>query len=304
MENLNNQIDKMFKGTIYLVLAENSSRVKKITVRYTKSNQVVSRECMEAILGSHEKAIREISRQFLRIEKSVRLKYLAPLDEKRHCDLLKMMTDNVEMLIEKMNREYRDVFKNQQRGEEFDERMKRTFIAAKQKMDEDISKVAESLNEKLNSSSKIKPSELAKLYELDESALIDLKAIEPLQIIHEIFGNMQGDQNSKIAFEGIQQGILICSKFGTQVQIDPSQTHTEAARRFKKRSLVAGTLVLKDLIDAIYILTQQLNLPVENRNNDIISKTYNRLKESLKEYDGVEKVMASLSTFFQMLSIS
>ena len=226
------------------------------------------------------------------------------MGEKRQCGLLKVMTDHVEMLVEKMNRRYRDIFKNQQRVEEFDERIKKTLITAKQKMSEETSKVTESLNGELNSSPKIKPSELAKFYELDESALIDLKAIEPLQIIHEVFREMQGDQNAKIAFEGIRQSILICSKFGTQVQIDPSQNHTEAARRFKKRSLVAGTLALKDLIDAIYILTQQLDLPIENRNNDIISKTYNRLKESLKEHDGVEKVMANLSTFSQMLSIS
>ena len=61
---------------------------------------------------------------------------------------------------------------------------------------------------------------------------------------------------------------------------------------------------MKDLIDAIHILTQQLKLPAENRNNDIIDKTYDRLKESLNKHDGVEKVMANLSTFFQMLSIA
>jgi hypothetical protein len=102
----------------------------------------------------------------------------------------------------------------------------------------------------------------------------------------------------------MREGIVICSKFGTQLGIDPSQNHTEAARRLKKRSIAAGTLVLKDLIDAIYILTQQLKLPVEKRNSEIITKTHSRLNESLKEHDGVEKVIASLQAFFQMLSIS
>ena len=304
MEKLNNQIDTMFREAIYRVEAENASRIKKLTIRYTKSNQKYSSEHLEALVGSHEKAIREISRKFLRIEKTARLKYLVPLDEKRRGDLLKTMTDDVEMLIEKMNRAYRDIFKNQQRVEEFDERMIKTLTAAKQKMNEETSRIAESLSEKLNSSPKIKPSELAKFYQLDESTLIDLKAIEPLQIIHEIFGDMCGDQNAKTAFEGMRRGILICSKFGTQVQIDPSQNHTVAARRFKKRSLVAGTLALKDLIDALYILAQQLNLPIEYRNSDIISKTYNRLKEALKKHDGFDEVMANLSTFFKMLSIS
>jgi hypothetical protein len=61
---------------------------------------------------------------------------------------------------------------------------------------------------------------------------------------------------------------------------------------------------LKDLIDAIYILTQQLKLPVEKRNSEIITKTQSRLNESLKEHDGVGKVIASLQVFFRMFSIT
>ena len=66
---------------------------------------------------------------------------------------------------------------------------------------------------------------------------------------------------------------------------------------------MAGTLVLKDLIDAVYILTQQLKLSEEKRNKEIITKIYNRLNESLEGYDGKEKVIASLQGFFKMLSI-
>ena len=304
MRNLNSQINSMFNEAIYRIEADNGSRIKKFTIRFTKANQKNSPEHLEALLGSYEKAIREVPRQFLRIEKTARQKYLVPLDEERRRELLKVMTDHVEMLVEKMNRKYRDIFKSQKRLEEFDSRIKDTLMAGKQRIDDETRKVSESLGEKLSSTSKVKPEELARLYELDESALIDLKAIEPLQAIHEVFECMQGNQNAKIAFEGIREGIVVCSKFGTQVEIDPSQNQTEAARRLKKRSLVAGTLALKDLIDAIHILTQQLKLPAENRNNDIIDKTYDRLKESLNKHDGVEKVMANLSTFFQMLSIA
>ena len=304
MKNLNSQINTMFNEAIYRIEADNGSRIKKFTIRFTKANQKYSPEHLEALLGSYDKAIREVPRQFLRIEKTARQKYLVPLDEERRRELLKVMTDHVEMLVEKMNRKYRDIFKSQKRLEEFDSRIKDTLMAGRQRIDNETRKVSESLGEKLSSTSKVKPEELARLYELDESALIDLKAIEPLQAIHEVFECMKENQNAKIAFEGIREGIVVCSKFGTQVEIDPSQNQTEAARRLKKRSLVAGTLALKDLIDAIHILTQQLKLPAENRNNDIIDKTYDRLKESLNKHDGVEKVMANLSTFFQMLSIA
>ena len=304
MRNLDSQIDTMLNEAIYHIEADNTRRIKKFTIRFTKSNQKYSPDHLESLLGSYEKAIREIPRQFLRTEKIARQKYLEPFEEERRHALIKVMTEHVEMLVEKMNREYREIFKNQKRLEEFDDRIKDTLITSKQKIDEEIGKFSANLREKLSSSSKVKPEELARIYELDESTLIDLKAIEPLQAIHEVFEGIQGDHVAKGALEGIREGIMICSKFGTQLGIDPSQNHTEAARRLKKRSIVAGTLVLKDLIDAIYILTQQLKLPVEKRNSEIITKTQSRLNESLKEHDGVDKVIASLQVFFRMLSIA
>jgi len=293
----------MFDEAIYHIEADNTRRIKKLTIRFTKANQKYSPDHLESLLGSYEKAIREIPRQFLRIEKTARQKYLVPLEEERRHALLKVMIDHLELLVEKMIREYRDIFKNQKRLEEFDKRIKDTLTISKQKIDEEINKFSKSLGDKLSSSSKVKPDELARIYDLDESALIDLKAIEPLQDIHEVFEGMEESHAANIAFEGIRKGIMICSKFGTQFEIDPSQIQTEAARRFKKRSIVAGTLVLKDLIDSIYILTQQLKLSDEKRNEEIITKIYNRLNESLEGYDGKEKVIASLQGFFKMLSI-
>ena len=202
-----------------------------------------------------------------------------------------------------MNREYRTIFKNQQRLEEFDDRMKNTLKIAKQKIDEETRKTAESLKEILNSSSKIKPSELAKIYEIDESALIDFKAIEPLQTIHEIFNKMPEEKNGKLVFESIRQAILLCSKFGTEIEIDPKQNYTVEARRLRKRSLISGTLVLKELIDNIYILAQQIDLPLENRNGDIVQKSFSRLKEALGKSERAQKVIDTLDPFFQMLEI-
>ena len=210
MRDLDRQIDTMFNETIYHIEADNTRRIKKFTIRFTKSNQKYSPDHLESLLGSYEKAIREIPRQFLRTEKTARQKYLEPLQEERRHALTKVMTDHVEMLVEKMNREYRDIFKNQKRLEEFDSRIKDTLMAGKQRIDDETRKVSESLGEKLSSTSKVKPEELARLYELDESTLIDLKAIEPLQAIHEVFECMQGNQNAKIAFEGIREGIVVC----------------------------------------------------------------------------------------------
>ena len=89
----------MFREKIYRIEADNAARIKKFTIRYTKSNQKYSPEHLEALLGSYEKAIREVPRQYLRVEKTARLKYLIPLDEERRCNILDVMTTDVEMLV-------------------------------------------------------------------------------------------------------------------------------------------------------------------------------------------------------------
>ncbi len=303
MKDLNSQIDSMFREKIYHVLGENASRIQKLNIRYTKSNKKYSPEHLDAISGSFERAIKEIPRELLRIEKSTRLKYLVPLDDKRRQDIIKIMTTDVEMLIEKITREYRLIFKDHQLEEEFDGRIKVMLKLAQQKIDEGIGKTVESINEKLNSSQQIQPEKLAGIYNLDESTLIDLKAIEPLQTVHEVLGAMPENQNAELALEGIRQAVLLCAKFGTQIEIDPKHATSVEARRFKKMSLIAGTLALKDLIYTVYVLVQQLDLPVEKRNDDIISKIIAKLKESLSPFEGDEKVLECLDPFIQMLSI-
>ena len=136
----------MFREKIYHIEAENAARIKKLTIRYTKLNQKHSPEHLEALLGSYEKAIREIPRHYLRIEKSARLKYLVPLNDERLTIILDMMTTDVEMLIEKMNREYRIIYKNQQRLDEFDDRMQNALKMANRNIGEESVKIAGNLN--------------------------------------------------------------------------------------------------------------------------------------------------------------
>ena len=81
MRDLDRQIDPMFDEAMYHVEADNTRRIKKLTIRFTKANQKYSPDHLESLLGSYEKAIREIPRRFLRIEITARQKYLVLLDE-------------------------------------------------------------------------------------------------------------------------------------------------------------------------------------------------------------------------------
>ncbi|KMP11617.1 hypothetical protein UR09_02795 [Candidatus Nitromaritima sp. SCGC AAA799-A02] len=294
----------MFREKLFLLIAENGSRIKKINIRYTKANDKHSAEHLDALYGSYERTIRDILKQFHRTEKSVRMKYQVPMGEARQKDVLKMITTEVELLVEKIKIEYRKIFENQHRGEEFDRRIRATLDTSKRKMEEDIQKLAASLNEKINAEKRIPPGELAKFYDLDESTLIDLKAIEPLQTIHQVFDRLAAEPQAKFAFDGIRESIILCSKLGTQVEIDPRRSHTVEARRLKRNSMVSGTLVLNELIYNIHIMAEQIQLPKDRRNEDIVKKTWARLKESLEGHDGSTQVLEHLIPFFQMFSLS
>jgi hypothetical protein len=86
--------------------------------------------------------------------------------------------------------------------------------------------------------------------------------------------------------------------------VDEKQSRTVEARRLKKNSMVAGTLVLQELIYNIQIMVEQLQLPEERRNGSIVCKTWDRLKNLLKGHEGEEQVLNCLTPFFQMFALS
>ena len=49
MRNLNSQIDPMFDEAIYHIEADNGSRIKKFTIRFTKANQKYSPDHLESL---------------------------------------------------------------------------------------------------------------------------------------------------------------------------------------------------------------------------------------------------------------
>ena len=88
-----------------------------ISIRYTKNNKKLSLEHLETICSSYEKVVRDIPKQLLKIEKTVRLKYLEPMSEKRRCDIAREMSTEVELLINGMVDEYRDVYSKHHKTE-------------------------------------------------------------------------------------------------------------------------------------------------------------------------------------------
>jgi len=303
MEALSQKIDVMCREKFRRLIAENIARLGNISIRYTKNNKKLSLEHLETIYNSYEKVVRDIPKQLLKIERTVRLKYLEPMSDKRRCDILRKMSTDVELLINGMDDEYRAVYSKHHKTEEFEQRAQAILAASKKKIEEETVKLAVILDQEIVGSDRIPPAGLAKVYGLDESTLVDLNAIRPLQNLHQVFDRLSSDERARAAFDGIQKSIILCSKFGAGVEVGEKQSRTVEARRLKKNSMVAGTLVLQELIYNIQIMVEQLQLPEERRNGGIVCKTWDRLKDLLKGYEGEEQVLNCLTPFFQMFAL-
>ena len=303
MEDLSQKIDIMCREKFRRLIAENIVRLGTISIRYTKNNKKLSLEHLETICSSYEKVVRDIPKQLLKIEKTVRLKYLEPISEKRRCDIAREMSTDVELLINGMVDEYRDVYSKHHKTEEFKQRAQEILVASKKKIEEETVKLGVLLDQETIGSDRMPPAELAKVYGLDESTLVDLNAIRPLQNLHQAFDRLSKDERAQAVFRGIQRSIVLCSKFGAEVEVDEKQSRTVEARRLKKNSMVAGTLVLQELIYNIQIMVEQFQLPEERRNGSIVCKTWDRLKDLLKGQEGEEQVLNCLTPFFQMFAL-
>ncbi len=303
MEDLSQKIDIMCREKFRRLIAENIVRLGTISIRYTKTNKKLSLEHLETICSSYEKVVRDIPKQLLKIEKTVRLKYLEPMSEKRRCDIAREMSTEVELLINGMVEEYRDVYSKHHKTEEFKQWAQAILVASKKKIEEETVKLAVLLDQETIGSDRMPPAELAKVYGLDESTLVDLNAIRPLQNLHQVFDRLSRDEQAQAAFDGIQKGIIFCSKFGAKIEVDEKQSRTVEARRLRKNSMVAGTLVLQELIYNIQIMVDQLQLPEDRRNTSIVCKTWNRLTDLLKGSEGEEQALNYLTPFFEMFAL-
>jgi hypothetical protein len=213
------------------------------------------------------------------------------------------MSTDVELLINGMVDEYHDTYSKHHKTEEFKQRAQAILVASKNKIEAETVKLAVLLDQETIGSDRMPPAELAKVYGLDESTLVDLNAIRPLQNLHQVFDRLSRDEQAQAAFDGIQKGIIFCSKFGAKIEVDEKQSRTVEARRLKKNSMVAGTLVLQELIYNIQIMVDQLQLPEDRRNTSIVCKTWNRLTDLLKGSEGEEQALNYLTPFFKMFAL-
>jgi len=301
MEDLDKTLDIMERDKCTSLLQENSVRTKKNNIKFTKLNMKHSQEHLDAQLVSYERLVRNLIKQLLTLEKKIRIKYLIPLNEERALKLMGWWNTEVECVLEDLNKKYRSVHIQRRTVEEFDAKVIAMRAKAKVEIEREVPKLKENLTKEIGSSERFDPKELSEIYGLDESVLVDLQVIDPLQKLHESYRKLRNAGFEKQLFKGLEDAIRIFVKNIKEVEGIVWSGRSADQRKEYKMKAVKLNINLKEIILNLLSLVQQALLPEDRRNSDVISKLKNKL-ESLFEVDSeYDEIISRIKPFFEII---
>jgi len=301
MEDLDKTLDIMERDKCTSLLQENSVRTKKNNIKFTKLNKKNSQEHLDAQLVSYERLVRNLIKQLLILEKKIRIKYLIPLDEERALKLMGWWNTEVECVLEDLSKKYRAVHIQRRTVEEFDAKLMAMRAKAKVEIEREVPKLLENLAKEIGSSERFDPKELSEIYGLDESVLVDLQVIDPLQKLHESFRKLREEGFEKQLFKGLEDAIRIFVKNIKEVEGIVWSGRSADQRKEYKMKAAKLNINLKEIILNLLSLVQQALLPKDRRNNDVISKLKNKL-ESLFQVDSeYDEIISRIKPFFETI---
>ena len=302
MEDLDKTLDIMERDKCTALLAENAVRLKKNNIKFTKKNMKHSQEHLDAQLVSYERLIRTLIRGLVTIEKKVRQKYLVPLDSVRANKLRAGWNKEVECILEDLNKKYRSVHIQRRSVEEFDDKVTQNLKTAKITVDTEVTKLQEKLGEEIGVSEKIQPSELGRMYGLDESVLIDLQVIEPLQNLKILCNKLQSSGCDETALTPVDEVIKMYVKEIKSVESTVWSGRSADQRKEIKMRAAKLNLNLKEIVHSLLGLTNQAILEKEKRNEEVIQKIRKNLDKIFKSETEPEPFVTMLEPFWVVLS--
>jgi hypothetical protein len=301
MEDLDKTLDIMERDKCTAMLAENSVRLKKNNIKFTTKDQKHSQEHLDAQYVSYERLIRTLLRQLVNIEKKIRLKYLVPLDSTRANKLMASWNTEIEDALEHFKRKFRDVHKQRGSVEEFDNSILETLRKAKISVDTEVANLKDVLEREIGASEKIQPSELSKLYGMDESVLIDLQVIDTLQDMHLLFKKLEDAGCDSAIFISLNETLQLYAKEIKKVEGTVWSGRSPDQRKEIKMRVAKLNLNLKEIILSLYALIQQALLVKEKRNDEVITKIRDNLEKIFKSTAGSESFLNNLEPLWGIL---
>jgi len=302
MDDLDKTLDMMERDKCTTLLAENSVRLKKNNIRFTTTDKKHSQAHLDAQQVSYEKLIRTLIRQFVMIEKKIRLKYLVPLESSRANKLRASWNTEVEGVLEDYKKKYRVVHKQRRSVEEFDKKISQMLAGAKISVDTEVTNLKHKLGKEIGTSERFSPSELSKIYGVDEPVLIDLQVIDPLQSMRILFKKLEDSGCDGKIFVSLNEIIQMYAKEIKNVENTVWSGRSADQRKENKMRVAKLSLNFKELILCLHDLARQALLEKEKRNEEIILKIRSNLEKLFESVTDSEPLQNKLDSFWGVLN--
>ena len=136
---------------------------------------------------------------------------------------------------------------------------------------------------------------------MDESVLIDLQVIDPLQKLHESYRKLKNAGFESQLFKGLDDAIIIFIKNIKEVENIVWSGRSADERKEYKMKAAKLNLNLKEIILNLLALAQQALLSKEKRNMDMVSKVKTKLESLFKVDPDYEEIIFRVKPFFEIV---
>ena len=236
------------------------------------------------------------------IEKKIRLKYLVPLESSRANKLRARWNTEVEGVLEDYKKKYRAVHKQRRSVEEFDKKISQMLAGAKISVDTEVTNLKHKLGKEIGTSERFSPSELSKIYGVDEPVLIDLQVIDPLQSMRILFKKLEDSGCDGKIFVSLNEIIQMYAKEIKNVENTVWSGRSADQRKENKMRVAKLSLNFKELILCLHDLARQALLEKEKRNEEIILKIRSNLEKLFESVTDSEPLQNKLDPFWGVLN--
>jgi len=284
MDNLDDRIDTLIRDKLISLIQQNVVRIKRTTIKFTGNNKKHTLEHWQALFDSYEKVFRAMPREMLRVEREVRIKFVSPLTDARVIRLKTMINSEAEILIQKRADECRPEFEKLGQGDLFDQQVKQTRKKLNEDLEHQVQKSLDSVNAETEQGQKLGVQDLIKIYNVKESTLHEINIISPLQSINAQLAKVHGDPGLTDILENLQQGFRHLFQDYQKNRI--SDVATMEARKKLKMEVARDTMTVREIVITSQPFLEQLVLPEDRRNPEVVRKSWGKVFEILEGREG------------------
>ena len=279
MDKLDETIDTHERDKVITLIQENSVRVGKLNIKFTKLSKKDSLERWQAFYDSYHRLLINIPKGVLRIEREVRQKFVSPLTQERIEQLRWNINEEIDLVVKKLEGKCRLDFKKLGREEELDSRLKATLKKCSELLESEISKCSDKLEISANESGKIQLKDLALAFGTDEGLLHQLNILDPLQAINTNLNSNAEGPLAKSLFDDTVESIKYLLRGIQNLSID--STGSVAVKKAAKMEVAKESMQVMEIIRNIDYMVEQIKLTGDNKNSEVLEKIWLQLEHNL-----------------------